>query len=532
MLKKLIFILLALFCLNKTQLKAQEYDPNELDRKFSKVIQIIRYAYVDSVDLPEIVEKAIVDMLKELDPHSSYISKEELAETNEPLRGNFEGVGIKFNVLKDTIVVVSPIPGGPSEKVGISAGDKIVKIDGEEATGEKVNTQFVRDKLRGEKGSKVEVAIFRRGEKELLDFIITRDKIPINSVVSNYMVTDEIGYMKMNRFAKTSLIEFKEALLKMKKKGMKHLVFDLTGNPGGYLNIAIDISDEFLEKDKLVVYTEGLRSSVRKYLASSKGSFEKGKIIVLLDEGSASASEIVGGAIQDSDRGLIIGRRSFGKGLVQRPFNLPDGSVIRLTTARYHTPTGRCIQKPYEEGYDEYRKDIINRFYHGEFMYADSIEFPDSLKYYTPNKRIVYGGGGIMPDIFIPFDTTRISDYYSKLLRKGILSRFALEYVDKSREKLTKKYSTVEVFEKRFRINEDFFDDFLSFAEENGVERDTLGIEQSEKYMRNQIKALIANNLWDYSEFFRIFNRYNDALTKAIEVIEDDTFDELSLRYK
>lgn len=513
-------------------LNAQEYNPDKTERKFNTVLQAIRYAYVDSVDLPELVESSVIHMLKELDPHSSYISKEDLQAANEPLKGKFEGVGIQFNILKDTIVVISAIPGGPSEKLGIRAGDKIVEIDDEDATGKKVDTKFVRDRLRGEKGTKVDVSIYRRGNDELLEYTITRDKIPINSIVSYYMVTPETGYIKLNRFARTSLTEFKEALSELENKGLKNLVFDLTGNSGGYLNVAIDIADEFLEKDKLVVYTEGLRSPVRKTYATSKGNFEEGKLVILIDEGSASASEIVAGAVQDWDRGLIVGRRSFGKGLVQRPFNLPDGSVIRLTTARYHTPTGRCIQKPYEEGYEAYRKDILNRFKEGEFMSPDSIDFPDSLKYKTPVGRTVYGGGGIMPDIFVPLDTTRISDYYSDLLRKGIVNEFSLEYVDKNRRKLKKQYPGIEVYEEKFEVSDEFFNEFIDYAEEKGVEPDTAGIEQSEMYIKNQIKALIASNLWEHKQFFRIFNKYNDALNKALEVIQDDTFRELSLRYK
>lgn len=518
--------------LGSVKIQAQDYDPNATERKFNTVLQAIRYAYVDTVNLNKLVESSIVSMLQELDPHSQYISKEELQETNEPLEGKFEGVGIQFNLLNDTILVVATIPGGPSEKVGIRAGDKIIKINGEVSSGKKVDTKFVRDRLRGVKGSKVDVEIYRRGVAELLDFSIIRDKIPLNSVVSSYMLTKDIGYIKMNRFAQTSLTEFREAIAGLQKQGMKSLIFDLTGNPGGYLNVAIDIADEFLGKDKLVVYTEGIRSPIQKTYATAKGSFEKGKVVVLIDEGSASASEIVSGAVQDWDRGLVVGRRSYGKGLVQKPFPLPDGSIIRLTTARYHTPTGRCIQKSYEGGFEEYRKDLLNRFNNGEFMYADSINFPDSLKYYTPGKRVVYGGGGVMPDVFIPLDTTRISDYYSDLLRKGLISDYCLDYVDKHREELLKNYTDFPEFDKKFVIDETIFNGLIDYSSSKKVKADTAGITQSEIYMKNQMKALIASSLWNYSEFFRIFNQQNEFVIKAIEVIENDTFKELSLKYE
>ncbi|MCK4287842.1 MAG: S41 family peptidase, partial [Bacteroidales bacterium] len=322
---------------------SQNYDPNKTGKKLAAAMQIIKYAYVDSINEPELVENAIIETLKELDPHSAYISKEDIDKANEPLVGSFEGIGVSFQIFKDTILVIAPVPGGPSDKLGILAGDKIVKIDGEDATGSEINNKYVFEKLRGKKGTKVNVGIYRKGKKDLIDYTITRDKIPINSIDAVFMATPDIGYIKLNRFSKTTMEEFQESLKELEDKGMERLILDLRGNSGGYLNTAVELSDEFLPNNKLVVYTKGLRSPVREYNATLEGSFENGKLVILINEGSASASEIVSGAVQDWDRGIIIGRRSFGKGLVQRPFALPDGSVIRLTTARYYTPTGRSM---------------------------------------------------------------------------------------------------------------------------------------------------------------------------------------------
>ncbi len=376
--KQIIFLIFA-FCIISFQGYSQitkTPDPNKTSKKLAATMQIIRYAYVDSINEAELVENAIVETLKELDPHSAYISKEDLDAANEPLEGSFEGIGVTFQIYNDTILVVAPVLGGPSDKLGIRAGDKIVKIDGEKSTGEDINNKFVFDRLRGKKGTEVNVSIFRKGKKELIEYTIIRDKIPINSIDATFMATPEIGFIKLNRFSKTSMDEFKESLSKLKKQGMKKLILDLRGNTGGYLNTAIKLSDEFLPGGKLIVYTEGLRSSKQKYNSTSFGGFKSGELIVMINEGSASASEIVSGAVQDWDRGVVLGRRSFGKGLVQRPFQLPDGSVIRLTTARYHTPTGRCIQRPYENGTQEYYLDLYKRFTNGELENRDSIHFP------------------------------------------------------------------------------------------------------------------------------------------------------------
>jgi len=509
---------------------AQHHDPKKSDQKFAAALQIIRFAYVDTVNEENLTEAAIEGMLKELDPHSTYMSKEEVEKANEPLLGNFEGIGVQFEILKDTIIVVTPIPGGPSEKLGIMSGDKIVKIDGLDATGPKINNEFVLSKLRGNKGTIVTVSIYRKRAKELIDFNITRDKIPIFSVDAAYMAAPGVGYIKLNKFAASTMEEFNAALAKLKGLGMSSLILDLQNNSGGYLNTAIDLADEFLQAGKLEVYTEGFFSPKMENVATEKGEFEKGRLIILVNEGSASASEILAGAVQDWDRGIIIGRRTFGKGLVQRPYSLPDGSVIRLTTAHYYTPTGRCVQKPYTEGVDKYYEDLTKRFEHGEYVNMDSIHFPDSLKYYTPNKRLVYGGGGIMPDIFIPLDTTRATDYYSTLIRKGIINEYTQKYLETNRESLKKQYATADEFCQKYIITTDFLNDFVAFADKEGVKKNEEDFAKSEKYLKNLLKARLAQTLFDFGAFWQVYNEADDVYNKALQVIQDKgTFKELKI---
>lgn len=496
-------------------------DINDLSDKFSSALQIINQSYVDTVNEDKLVETAIKKMLEDLDPHSVYISAAELKAANEPLEGNFEGVGIQFQIMKDTIEVVATIAGGPSEKVGVMPGDKIVMIDKENATGKKITNDYVLKKLRGKKNTKVNIMIYRRGVKELLDFTITRDVIPIKSIDAAFMATDKIGYIKLDRFAQSSMKEFYSAISELKVKGMKSLILDLRGNSGGYLNTAIDLADEFLPKGKLILYTEGVHSSRIEYKDKYNGSFESGKLVVLIDEGSASASEIVAGAIQDWDRGLIIGRLSFGKGLVQRPYDLPDGSVIRLTTARYHTPTGRCIQRPYIDGVDKYYEDLDDRYDKGALYSADSIHFPDSLKYYTSKKRVVYGGGGIMPDIFIPLDTTEISSYYSSLVRKGILNQFSLQYVDDHRKKLKEQYPDLDFYIKNYKVEDDLINLLTEYATKEGLKKDDKGIETSKNLIKRELKGLLARNLWSTDAYIQIYMQTDKAFLKAIESIND-----------
>lgn len=520
--KTLLLTAIVALSLTTQPLMAQKADPAETIQKFGTALQIINFAYVDSVDSPKLVEDAIVAMLKELDPHSAYISKEDLDRVNEPLRGSFEGIGVTFQIFNDTILVVSPVPGGPSDKLGIIAGDKIVKIDGKDATGEDIDNQYVMDRLRGEKGTVVNVDIKRAGKKGLINFEIVRDKIPLNSIDATYMAAPKVGYIKLTRFSKTSMDEFRESVAELKKQGMKDVILDLRNNSGGYLNTAVELADEFLSNGKLIVYTEGLRSPREEFDATSGGDLEQGRVIVLINEASASASEIVSGAIQDWDRGLIVGRRSFGKGLVQRPFRLPDGSVIRLTTARYHTPTGRCIQKPYDEGVDEYYQDFKHRLEHGELVSADSIHFPDSLKYETPNGRVVYGGGGIMPDVFIPIDSTRFSDFYTDLVRKGVFNDYTMSYLDKHREELLDEYPEFEDFKDNFEVSDDMYAEFLGRAEEMNVERsDEDKYYYPDENIRIQIKALMARNLWDVNAYFQVINKLDDDLKAALNLLQD-----------
>jgi len=515
------------------QLGFSQYIQSEGSKKLDALLQLINYTYVDTTNENDIVEDAIVAVLKELDPHSVYIPKEELKKMNEPLIGNFEGIGIQFNIFHDTLLVVSPISGGPSEKVGLRAGDKIIEVDGENIAGINLQNSDVQKKLRGKKGTKVTLGIKRRNNNELLNFTITRDKIPIFSVDASYMATPEIGYIKVNRFAKNTTTEFKDGLSKLKSQNMKHLILDLRGNGGGYLRTAIQLADEFIGDKKLIVYTEGAKNPKQEYYTTSKGGFEQGKLVLLIDEGSASASEIVSGAIQDYDRGLIIGRRSFGKGLVQKPFTLPDGSAIRLTVARYHTPSGRCIQRPYNEGKEAYYKEFSRRFKNGEYMSEDSIAFPDSLKFKTLNSdRIVYGGGGIMPDIFVPIDTTQSSEYFGKVVRSGLLNEFVLTYMDSHRKELNEKYKDVLSFKNSYITEEEILIDFIEYAAKNEIEKNEEQINTSKKLLTIRLKALIARNLWDTSAYYQIANDLNDSYLKAIEEINNNTFKKEKLVYK
>jgi carboxyl-terminal processing protease len=523
--KKIItraFLILVVLMLPALQLaKAQHADPNETFKKLLAAMQYIRMYYVDSINEPELVDNAIIETLKELDPHSSYIPKKDLQRANEPIEGSFEGIGVTFQLYKDTILVIAPVPGGPSDKLGIMAGDKIIKINDEVAFGEDVNNQFVMDRLRGKKGTTVDVTIYRPSRDKLIEFAIVRDKIPLNSVDATFMVDKNIGYIKLNRFSKSTANEMNESMMRLKQQGMKKMILDLRGNPGGLMYPSIELADQFLGSEQLIVYTKGLRSYPRQFFATENGLFENGELVVLINEGSASASEIVSGAVQDQDRGVILGRRSFGKGLVQQPFRLPDSSFMRLTTAKYYTPTGRCIQRSYEDGVEEYHKDLLNRFNHGELIHADSIKFPDSLKYYTPSKRTVYGGGGIMPDIFMPWDSTRVTDYFTDLIRKGVFNEFVLNYLDENRDKVLKKYPNIEVFKTKFEIDSEMMDAFVALAEERKVTDEKNEFEGSKNLIEFRLKASMARNLWDMSAFFEIITGIDDEFLKAVEILND-----------
>jgi carboxyl-terminal processing protease len=493
-----------------------------------EAIELERLLYPDSVSNLQITETGIRYMLEQLDPHTSYISLEDFHDMNAPLKGSFTGVGVRFQIVKDTIVVVEAIPGGPSAKVGIQPGDKYIFIADEKVAGVGIKNSGVRDRLLGDKGTTVAIRMSRNGEPELLDFKIERDKIPIYSVDASYMVNKTVGYIKLNKFAATTLIEVRKALLDLKSQGMKDLVLDLQGNGGGYLSAAIGLADEFLDEDKLVVYTDGRAYPKKEYGTRYLGALEKGRLVVLVNENSASASEIVSGAIQDWDRGLIIGRRTFGKGLVQKPHNLSDGTQVRITTSHYYTPSGRCIQKPYDKGIQEYRREKYNRYEHGEYFHEDSIKFDELLKVFTKVKgRTVYGGGGIMPDVFVPLDTTGTSDYFSGLIRKGILNRFSLTWVNENRVKLQEKYITFDRFNDKFKLDK-LTKELIDYAESEGLAYNDKQYKEAEKVIQIRLKASIAQNLFDFSKFYEVNNALNEPLQQAVKVLEEGSlFEEL-----
>lgn len=508
-------------------------DPKTTTDKFTALMNYIEYMYVDSVNGKDLTEKAIVAMLQELDPHSTYISAEELREANEPLEGSFDGVGVQFNILHDTIMVVEPIPGGPSEKLGIRAGDKIVSVDGENVAGVGIKNNDVFKRLRGPRGTKVKVGIFRKGAG-VTYYEIIRDKIPIYSIDAAYMVNESIGYIKVSRFAKTTPEELKKALTKLKEKGMKDLILDLQDNGGGMMSAAIDMADEFLNKDKLVVFTQGRAFPKEPFTANprSKGLFEEGRLVVLIDESSASASEIVSGAIQDWDRGVIVGRRSFGKGLVQRPIPLPDGSQVRLTVQKYYTPSGRCIQKPYEKGLEDYERDYERRLKNGEFFHVDSIKFSTKDEFKTRlTGRTVFGGGGIMPDVFVPLDTTENSKFFGNILRVGITNDWTMEYVDKNRQALLQKFPTAKEFIKGFQFTEAEIAEFLKAVEAKEVKFDEKGWNTSKHSIITRMRALVGRSLYENETFYEVINDLNPTLVRAVEILQNGEFEKVNLAF-
>ena len=489
--------------------------------RYNKITDLINYItsnYVDSVSKDQLSEDAILGMLDKLDPHSQYFPAEMLAEVNEELMGNFEGIGIQFRIESDSITVIQTIENGPSEKVGLLAGDRIVMVSDSLVAGVGIKNEDAISLLKGPRGTEVSIGVFRRGVKGLLEFNIIRDIIPTYSVDVAYMADDTTGYIKVSRFSATTYDEFSAAMQSLLNKGMNALILDLRGNTGGYLQAATKMSDEFLEAEKLIVYTEGNNRPRSYSYASKKGNFESQPLVVLINEGSASASEIVAGAVQDNDRGMIIGRRSFGKGLVQEQLNLPDGSAVRLTIARYYTPTGRCIQRPYTNGKEDYYEDFFERFHNGEIQSADSIHFNDSLKYTTPGGRTVYGGGGIMPDIYVPYDADLYPDYYNKLLDRGLIFRYAFQYTDTHRQKLS-DYEQFDDFEKYFTVHKGMFLDFIAFAEEKGVPRDDEGIRESDQRIKTLIKAYIGRNLFDDDGFYPIYHQIDETFQEAINYL-------------
>ena len=510
-------------------------------RKVGIVMAAIENLYVDTVNNNKLAEDAITGLLEKLDPHSAYLTAEEVKETNEPLQGNFDGIGVQFNMMTDTLYVVQVIPGGPSEKVGIQAGDQIIFVNDTLIAGVKMANTAVMSKLKGPKGTTVEVKILRKGNPQLLVFKIIRDKIPVYSLSSSYMIDNKTGYIKLDRFGATTYQEFKDALGKLEEQGMENLILDLQGNGGGYLTAAIDIANEFLKPGSLIVYTEGLNQRREDARSNNSGSFKNGRLVVLVDEGSASASEIVSGAIQDWDRGVIVGRRTFGKGLVQRPIPLPDGSMIRLTTARYYTPTGRSIQKPYTKGdFESYAKEVIDRYNKGELLSADSIHFPDSLKYNTLIKnRIVYGGGGIMPDYYVPVDTTNAlfvaasDSLYREILNKGILYKYVRNVIDENRKKYQAQYPSFDSFNKNFTVTDAMLNGMMNLYKKekaNDLKQESYqltdkqqkDLEKSKILLLQQIKIFIVRELYSDKEYYQAVNPLIDSYKKAVQIISDE----------
>jgi len=484
--------------------------------KLNEILNFIENTYVDSVDKKDLTELSITAMLSQLDPHSYYIPAKDFDDMNDPLEGNFDGIGVEFRIKDDTVMIISPIANGPSEKLGIQAGDRIVKVDSTIIAGNGITNEEVIKLLKGPRGTKVDVDIVRPGATKRKHFTITRDQIPIFSIDAPYMIDNEIGYLRISRFAKTTYAEFLNATQKLKKKGMTKLILDLRGNGGGVLGASTQIADEILPKNKMIVYTDGRTRTREEYFSTDKGTLQTIQIAILINENSASASEILAGAIQDNDRGLVIGRRSFGKGLVQEQVMWPDGSALRLTVARYFTPTGRCIQKPYDEGLEAYHSEAYNRLQNGELLSADSIHFPDSLKYYTPIGKLVYGGGGIMPDIFVPLDTNDGTPYLYELRYKGIIQDFALNYTDKNRINLKAKYKDAVDFKNRFDVNNDLFNSIIKYASDNEIPKNLDQIIISKKLISRSLKAAISRNLYNDLGYYVIINDYDETVQKAI----------------
>lgn len=518
-------VMLSLFTINASaQIRVNNGDDSPL-RKLQFAEVAINNLYVDSVDEKKLVEDAIRGMLEKLDPHSTYATPKEVKELNEPLNGNFEGIGVQFNMMQDTLMVIQPVTNGPSEKVGIIAGDRIISVNDTAIAGVNMSKEEIMKRLRGPKGTKVRLGIVRSGIKEKLEFTVVRDKIPVHSIDATYMIRPGIGYIRIGNFGAQTYEEFVASLKKLQAQGMKDLILDLQENGGGYLKAAVDIADEFLKRGDMIVYTDGRKTKRYEYRAQGGGRFTTGKVVVLVDSYTASAAEIVTGAIQDQDRGLVVGRRTFGKGLVQRPIDLPDGSMIRLTVAHYYTPSGRCIQKPYTKGgAKDYAMDMVNRLKSGELTNADSIHFADSLKFETLREhRTVYGGGGIMPDYYIPLDTTIYTKFHRELAAKSIVIQSNLRFVDNHRKELKQRWTDFADYKQNFEIPQSLVDEILAEGEKQNIKpKDDAELQKTLPYLRLQMKSLIARDLWEMSEYFSVFNESSEIVKKALEVISQD----------
>ena len=499
---------------------------NGSSNKLNALLRIVDDQYVDTVNMADLVEKAMPQILAELDPHSTYIPAQNLEEVNSELEGSFSGIGIQFTIQNDTIHVNAVVQGGPSEKIGLMAGDRIVTVDDSLFVGKKVTNERAMRTLKGPKGSQVKLGIKRTGEKDLLHFNITRGDIPQNTVDAAYMVNDDIGYVKVSKFGRTSHVELLNALAQLNHKKCKGLIIDLRGNTGGYMEAAIRMVNEFLPEGKLIVYTQGRKYPRAEEFANGTGSCQKMPLVVLINESSASASEIFTGAIQDNDRGTVVGRRSFGKGLVQQPIDFSDGSAIRLTIARYYTPSGRCIQRPYESGKDRnYELDIYNRYEHGEFFSRDSIKLNESERYNTSLGRTVYGGGGIMPDYFVPIDTTQYTDYHRNLVAKGVVIKATTKYIEKNRKELQEKYKKFDTFNNKFEIDEQMLADIRAAADKEKIEFNEEQYNKSLPLIKTQLKALIARDLWDMNEYFQVINTTNNSVQQALELLNEKIYE-------
>ena len=492
-------------------------------RKLQMAQLAVTQLYVDSVNQKKLVEDAIKGMLDKLDPHSSYSNPEETKKMNEPLEGNFEGIGVQFNILTDTLVVVQTIKKGPSEKVGILNGDRIISVDGRAIAGVKMPQDSIVKLLRGPKGTKVRLGVVRRGAAGVLYFVVTRDKIPMNTVEATYMIAPGVGYIRFDRFGATTGDEVEKALQTLKKQGMKDLILDLQSNGGGYLGAAVDVASQFLRPGSLVVYTQGRNQPKQVLKAEGGGLFRQGRIVVLVDEFSASAAEIVTGALQDYDRALVVGRRTFGKGLVQRPIDLPDGSMIRLTTSHYYTPSGRCIQKPYEKGKKEgYAQDLEQRYTHGELLHKDSIRLDSSQVYHTLiDKRIVYGGGGVMPDVFVPIDTAQITKFHIALRRNNLINEATLRYIDNHRKALRQQYKTFDQFEREFTVPQSLIDEIVAAGKAKKITpKDDKELAETIEDLRFSLKSIFINGLFESSDFYHFVNQKNNIVQEALKQLK------------